>query len=140
MDPRRRMLALIAVFIGLLAFHLWILSRMIARGDTFLSALLVVAIGLFAVRIVHYARRYRGIEQRKAEKDGASERRQIRIMAPVLVGLLALHAWLLVVTLSATTLTVTEYAFAALLVLAVVTFVARLAYYAKRYSILKRAS
>ena len=134
------MLALIAVFVGLLAFHLWLLNRMVARGDTFLSALLIVAIGLFAWRIVHYARRYRGIAQTRPPRDGAAERRQIRIMTPVLVGLLVLHAWLLVVTLSATTLTVTEYAFAALLVLAVVTFVARLAYYAKRYSILKRAS
>jgi len=140
MDPGRRMLALIAVFVGLLAFHLWLLSRMVARGDTFLSALLIVAIGLFAWRIVHYARRYRGIEKRKVEKDGAAERRQIRIMAPVLVGLLALHAWLLTVTLSAPTLTLTEYAFAALLVMAVVTFVTRLAYYAKRYATLKKAS
>jgi len=134
------MLALIAVFLGLLAFHVWLLSRMLARGDTFLSALLIVAIGLFAWRIVHYARRYRGVEPRKAEKDGASERRQIRIMAPVLVGLLVLHAWLLAVTLSVTPLTLTEYAFAALLVLAVVVFVARLAYYARRYAILKRSS
>jgi len=88
MDARRRMLALLAVFVGLLGFHLWLLSRMVARGDAFLSALLVVAIGLFAWRIVHYARRYRGLERPKEEMEAALERRQIRIMAPVLVGLL----------------------------------------------------
>ena len=140
MDARRRMLALLAVFVGLLGFHLWILSRMVARGDAFLSALLVVAIGLFAWRIVHYARRYRGLDRPKEEKEAAAERRQIRIMAPVLVGLLVLHAWLITITLSMTPLTVVEYAFAALLVLAVVIFVARLVYYAKRYAVLKRSS
>jgi len=140
MDARRRMLALLAVFVGLLGFHLWLLSRMVARGDAFLSALLVVAIGLFAWRIVHYARRYRGLERPKEEMEAALERRQIRIMAPVLVGLLVLHAWLITITLSMTPLTVIEYSFAALLVLAVVTFVARLFYYAKRYAVLKRSS
>jgi hypothetical protein len=138
MDLRRRMLALIAVFIGLLGFHVWVLSRTVARGDAFLSALLVIAIGLFAWRLVHYARRYRGSEPPKAERDGISELRQIRLMTPVLVGLLILHAWLITATLSVTPLTATEYVFASLLVLAVVVFVARLAFYARRYTILRR--
>jgi ABC-type uncharacterized transport system permease subunit len=134
------MLALIAVFVGLLAFHFWLLSRMVARGDALLSALLVVAIVMFAWRLVHYARRLRRLDTRTVEKDRITELGQIRIMAPALVGLLALHAWLLYVTLSTPEPTSVEYAFAALLVLAVVVFITRLAYYARRYAALRRSA
>lgn len=135
MDPHRRMLALIAAFVGLLAFHLWLLYRMLTVGNTPLAALLVVAIGLFAWRIAHYANRYRGAVGAMASGEPRGERQQIRIMAPVLAGLLVLHAWLITVTLAAQ-----EYAFTVLLGLAVAIFVARLAFYAKRYATLKKGA
>lgn len=129
---------MVAVFLGLLAFHSWLLYRMVNQGNWLLAGLLLVAIGLFLWRIVHYAALYRAHTAGEARRDAATERRQIRTMIPVLVGLLALHASLIWVTLATNPLTVVEYIFAALLVGAVFTFVVRLVYYGRRLAALRK--
>jgi len=116
---------------------MWLLYRMLVRGDVVLSTLLVVAIALFVWRIVHYASAYRGAVTGKATKAPAEELRQIRILLPVLAALLALHAWLISVLLSAPE-SIERTAFLALLFLAVGIFVVRLGFYARRYGQLRR--
>ena len=54
MDSRQKTLTLFLAMGGLFGFHLWLLSRTVARGDILLSGLLIVAVGLFSWRIVHY--------------------------------------------------------------------------------------
>ena len=100
-----------------------------------LAGWLVVAIALFGWRIMHYANVYRGATVGRPPKGPAEERRQIRILGPLLAGLLVLHAWLITITWAEG-----EVLFTILLLLAVVVFVARIAYYAKRYSVLKKPS
>src|SRR6266581_1241290 len=56
MEPERRAHVMVSIFVGLLAFHLWLLYRMVAARNTLLVALLLVAIALFGWRIQHYAR------------------------------------------------------------------------------------
>jgi len=118
---------MVALFAGLLAFHLWLLYRMVSARNLLLVALLLVAIGLFGWRIVHYWNLRGGREPGRARREPAEERRQIVVMGPVLAGLLVLHAWLISVTLAEG-----ETAFAVLLLVAVVVFVVRLGYYARR--------
>ena len=137
MEPKPRALLMVGIFAGLLAFHLWLLYRMLVRGDALLSTLLVVAIALFVWRIVHYANVYRGAVSGKAAKGPAEELRQIRILLPVLAALLALHAWLISL-LVATPESFERTAFLALLFLAVGIFVVRLGFYARRYGQLRR--
>ena len=128
-DVRRRALLMIAVFLALLALHVWLLYRMVAAANWLLAGLLLVAIGLFGWRLVHYHRVFIGALAGKAGRTVAEERRQVRIMAPTLAGLLVLHAWLISVTIAAG-----EILFTVLLLLAVVVFVARLLFYASRIS------
>jgi len=131
-DPRPRALLMVGIFVGLLAFHVWLLYRMVGVANWLLAGFLLVAIALFGWRIAHYAALYRGVVAGKAVRGPAEERRQIRLMAPVLAGMLVLHAWLITVTVAAG-----EVAFTVLLLLAVVVFVARLALYARRYAKLR---
>lgn len=138
MEPRKRDLALLGTFALLLAFHLWLLYRMIAARNAFLGALLLVAIGLFAWRIHHYAIRYRGAVQGHAPRGPADELRQIRVIVPVLGGLLALHVWLISVMVTGPP-TLESSVFLVLLVGAVVAFVTRLAWYGRRYSRIRKA-
>jgi hypothetical protein len=133
LDARRRALLLIAIFAGLLALHVWLLYRRVIREDWVLAGWLVVAIALFGWRIMHYANVYRGATVGRPPKGPAEERRQIRIQVPLLAGLLVLHAWLITITWAEG-----EVLFTVLLLLAVVVFVVRLAFYARRYMILRR--
>ena len=134
MEPRPRALVMVGIFVGLLAFHVYLLYRRVAVADWLLAGWLLVAIGLFGWRIVHYAAIYRGVVAGKVARGPAEERRQIRMMGPVLVALLVLHAWLITVTVAEG-----EVAFTLLLFVAVAVFVARLAFYAWRYAKLRSA-
>lgn len=134
MDPKRRALLLVGTFVGLLALHLWLLYRRVIREDWVLSGWLFVAIALFAWRIAHYGNVYRGAVVGRPPKGPVEERHQIRILVPLFVGLLVLHAWLITVTWAEG-----DVLFTALLVLAVAVFVARLVVYARRYADLRRA-
>jgi len=126
---------LLATFVALLAFHSWLLYRMVSAQNWLLAALLVLAIGLFLWRIAHYAAAAHASTLHRAALDREQELRQIRLMAPVLSGALVLHAWLISLLLP-----IQEYAFVALLFVAVGAFVYRLALYAKRYSELRGRS
>ena len=128
MDAGRRSLGIVVALAALLAFHLWLLYRMVVGGSWALAALLLVAVGLFAWRLAPYASRYRAAAPPSPRKEGAQELRQMRVLVPVLAGLLALHAWLLPVVLAAG-----DVLFGAVLALAVLVFAARLALYARRY-------
>ena len=129
MDPIRRALAMVGIFVGLLGFHGWLLYRMLNTANWLLAGLLVLAIGLFGWRIHHYANLYRSAKAGPSGKGPAEERRQIRIMIPVLAALLALHTWLIFLTLAWPD-SVEKFAFLILLLLAVSIFVARLGFYA----------
>jgi len=135
MDPRRLALILLGAFVGLLAFHLWLLSRTVASGNVLLSALLVVAISVFGWRIVHYARKYRSNRVAPTPEPLAAERKRILLYVPILVGLLGLHAWLISVTWSEG-----EFLFVLLLSGAVAVFAVRLAIYARRWVALRRGT
>ncbi|HKZ64455.1 MAG TPA: hypothetical protein VJ400_08430 [Thermoplasmata archaeon] len=128
MDSRRRALLLIAIFVGLLALHVWLLYRRVSRADWMLASWLMVAMALFGWRIVHYWNVYRGVTVGRPPKGPAEERRQIRVQVPLLAGLLVLHAWLITITWAEG-----EVLFTVLLLLAVVVFVVRLGFYAWRY-------
>lgn len=130
---------MVAVFVGLLAFHTWLLYRMVNAANWLLAGLLIVAIALFTWRIHHYAALSRAAGPGARPRSTAEELRQIRMMAPVLTSLLVLHAWLITFTLSTNPLTLVEYVFAALLFVAVIVFAARLVYYARRLSALRKA-
>ena len=133
MDPRRKALSLVGVFVGLLGFHLWLLQRMVAVGNVLVSGLLIVAISLFAWRIVHYGNRFRGGPGPRVVEDPAEELRRIRIYAPVLAALLVLHAWLIALMWAAG-----EFLFVLVLAGAVAVFVIRLSFYARRWAALRR--
>ena len=132
MDPRRRAALLAALFGSLLALHLWLLQRTIARGDAVLSGLLVAAILLFVNRVVHYGLEARRVRPTPVETQEA-ELRRLRVWAPILAASLPLHAWLFVGLLAAG-----ELAFAVLVAVALVSLTARLARYAVRYVRLRR--
>lgn len=135
MDARRRALLQVAIFVGLLALHVWLLYRRVIRADWVLAGWLVVAMALFGWRIMHYVNVYRGATVGRPPKGPVEERRQIRILLPLYAVLLVLHAWLITITWAEG-----EVLFTVLLVLAVVVFVVRLAYYAKRYRVLRNAT
>ncbi len=137
MGPKRRAFLMIAVFAGLLAFHMWLLYRMLVRGDVVLSTLLLVAIVLFVWRIHHYGRVFRVAALGKETKGPAEELRQVRTMLPVLAALLALHTWLISLLVAAPE-SFERSAFLALLLLAIAIFVTRLGFYARRYANLRR--
>lgn len=82
---------------------------------------------------MHYGNVYRGAIIGRPPKGPAEERRQIRILVPLLAGLLVLHAWLITITWAEG-----EVLFTVLLLLAVVVFVARLAFLMRRYRGLKK--
>ena len=133
MDPRRRALLMVLIFVGLLVFHLWLLNRVTSARNTVLSVLLAIAVGLFSWRIAHYVGRYRGVVA--ARKDTpAMERRRILMIVPVIAALLPIHAWLLSLTLA-----MGDYPLTGVLILSVVVFVARLVFYARRYLSLRAA-
>src|SRR3990170_2692928 len=75
MDAKRRAVLMVAIFLGLLAFHGWLLYRVARAGNTVLAVLLAIAVGLFAWRIAHYAGRYRNGERAATV---AQERRRDR--------------------------------------------------------------
>ncbi len=130
---------MIGIFVGLLALHVWLLYRMVSTANGLVAGLLLVAIALFGWRLVHYANVYRGVAGRKVTMEPSGERRQIRIMGPTLAALLAIHAWLVSLVLAWAPSTERSL-FLVLLLLAVVVFAARLAFYARRYALLRRAS
>ncbi len=134
MDPKRRALAMVAIFVGLLALHIFLLYRMVNAANWPLAGLLLLAIALFGWRIHHYGTLYAGAAAGRVAKEPAEERRQIRTMAPILAGLLVLHAWLIALTIA-----LGEPLFTVLLLLAVVAFVARLVFYARRWSQIRDA-
>ncbi len=134
MDPRRKDLFLLVVFAGLLGFHLWLLQRAISAGNALLSALLVVAVSVFAWRIVHHWGRLRTGSGPPAPIDPKAELRKIRVYAPVLVALLALQGWLIMVTWAAG-----DILFVLLLSAMVAVFAIRLGLYARRWTALRRA-
>ncbi|HEV8594016.1 MAG TPA: hypothetical protein VGR51_00605 [Thermoplasmata archaeon] len=135
MDPRRRALLMVGIFVGLLALHVWLLYRRVVREDWVLAGWLVAAIALFGWRIVHYGNVYRGAIAGRPPKGPTEERRQIRTMVPLLAGLLVLHAWLITITWAEG-----EVLFTALLLLAVAVFVARIGFYVWRLSVLRRGT
>ena len=126
MDAKRRAVLMVAIFLGLLAFHGWLLYRVARAGNTVLAVLLAIAVGLFAWRIAHYAGRYRNGERAATV---AQERRRIALIAPVLAALLPLHAWMISLTLS-----MADYVLTGVLVVSVAVFTARLAFYWRRYA------
>lgn len=134
MDSRQKTLTLSLVMVGLFGFHLWLLSRTVARGDVFLSGLLLVAVGLFSWRIVHYWRRFHAAVEPAPALDSRDEILRIRNWSLLLVGLLVLHGWLF-----ATVLSLGDVFFASALALAMAIFVYRLGYYGVRYAQLRRA-
>ena len=134
MDPRRQAAVLLAVFVGLLGFHLWLLQRTLARADLLLSTLLAVAVAVFAWRIVHYGNRIR-VPRPSAPENRETELRRIRTYTPILGGLLVLHAWLISVVWVAG-----EVVFVALLSAAIAVFAIRLGMYARRWRTLRRGA
>lgn len=133
MDTSHRALILSGTFAGLLAFHIWLLQRMVARGDTLLATLLVAAITMFAWRIVHYWKLYRRGPVTSVPEDPTVELRRIRTYGSLLAVLLPFHAWLLYQMIL-----IGEILFSVLLLSAVVVFVYRLIGYAGRYLVLSR--
>ncbi len=133
MDSRQKTLTLFLVMVGLLGFHLWLLSRTLARGDVFFSGLLLVAVGLFSWRSVHYWMRVRGAAEPAPVVDPRDEILRIRNWSLLLGGLLVLHSWLFLQVLSV------DIVLASGLALAVAFFVYRLATYGLRFTALRRA-
>jgi hypothetical protein len=133
MDSRQKAFILFAAMVGLFGFHLWLLSRTVARGDILLSGLLFVAVGLFSWRIVHYWTRFRADAEPGPILDPQEEIRRMRNWSLLLVGLLVLHSWLFLQVLSV------DVVLAAGLGLAVAVFVYRLAAYGLRFSQLRKA-
>lgn len=134
MDARRKTFVLFLAMVGLFGFHLWLLTRTIRQGDILLSGLLIVAVGLFSWRTVHYWSRFRGAPESPPSVDSPDERRRIRDWSLLLAGLLVLHAWLFVTVAS-----IGDVFLASGLALAMAVFVYRLIYYGFRYRQLRRA-
>ncbi|MDX1534174.1 MAG: hypothetical protein R3291_00955, partial [Thermoplasmata archaeon] len=116
---------------ALFGFHLWLLSRTVARGDVLLSGLLLVAVGLFSWRIVHYWTRFRADVVAAPILDPKEEIRRIRNWSLLLLGLLILHAWLFFQMVNV------DLVLASGLALAMAVFVYRLAAYGRRYATLR---
>ncbi len=133
MNSRQKTLTLILAMLGLLGFHLWLLSRTVARGDVFLSGLLVVAVGLFSWRIVHYWVRFHEAAEPAPVLDPREEILRMRNWSLLLAGLLVLHSWLFLQVLNV------DIVFASGLALAVAFFVYRLATYGYRFLELRKA-
>jgi hypothetical protein len=133
MDSRQKALVLFVAMVGLFGFHLWLLSRVVARGDILLSGLLIVAVALFSWRTVHYWTRFRADAEPAPVLDPPEEIRRMRNWSLLLVGLLVLHSWLFLTVVSV------DIVLAAGLGLAVAVFVYRLAAYGLRYSVLRKA-
>ncbi len=100
MDSRQKTLTLFLAMVGLLGFHFWLLSRTVARGDVFLSGLLLVAVGLFSWRIVHYRMRFHEAAEPAPILDPREEILRIRNWGLLLAGLLVLHSRLFLQVLS----------------------------------------
>ncbi len=133
MDSRQKTLTLFLAMLGLLGFHLWLLSRTVARGVILLSGLLLVAVGLFSWRIVHYWMRFHEATEPAPVLDRRKEILRIRNWSLLLAGLLVLHSWLFLQVLSV------DIVFASGLALAVAFFVYRLATYGHRFLELRKA-
>ncbi|MFQ5987019.1 MAG: hypothetical protein ACE5KQ_06640 [Thermoplasmata archaeon] len=136
MDPRRKAFVLFLAMVGLFGFHMWLLSRTVARGDLLLSGLLIVAVSLFSWRTVHYWSRFRGAPESPPSVDSPDERLRIRNWSLLLAGLLVLHTWLFVTVVSIGDV---DVFLASGLALAMAVFVYRLIYYGFRYRQLRRA-
>ena len=133
MDSRQKTLTLFFTMVGLFGFHLWLLSRTVARGDVFLSGLLLVAVGLFSWRTVHYWMRFHGAAEPAPVLDPRGEILRIRNWSLLLAGLLVLHSWLFLQVLSV------DIVVASGLALAIAFFVYRLATYGLRFAELRKA-
>ena len=133
MDSRQKALTLFVAMVGLFGFHLWLLSRTVARGDVFLSGLLFVAVILFSWRIVHYWMRFHRAAESAPVLDPRKEILRIRNWSLLLAGLLVLHTWLFLQVLSA------DIVLASGLALAIAVFVYRLATYGLRFAELRKA-
>ncbi len=133
MDSRQKALTLFLAMVGLFGFHIWLLSRTVARGDLFLSGLLFVAVSLFSWRIVHYWMRFREAAEPAPVLDPRKEILRMRNWSLILVGLLVLHSWLFLQVLSV------DIVLASALALAIAVFVYRLATYGHRFAELRKA-
>ncbi len=133
MDSRLKTLTLFLAIVSLLGFHLWLLSRTVARGDVFFSGLLLVAVGLFSWRIGHYWMRFHGATEPAPVLDRRKEILRIRNWSLLLAGLLVLHSWLFLQVLSV------DIVLASGLGLAIAFFVYRLATYGHRFAKLRKA-
>ena len=134
MDSRGRARVLVATFIALLALHMWVLTRMIARQDYLLIILLVVAIALFAWRLGHYATIAAAPPKEERSVPG-SELRRIRFLIPVLAGVFFLHVWLMTQMIAAG-----ETLFTAALAVGAAVIAVRVGAYALRYRQIRRAA
>ncbi|MFQ5919572.1 MAG: hypothetical protein ACE5I4_05945 [Thermoplasmata archaeon] len=133
MDSRQKAFTLFVAMVGLFGFHLWLLSRTVARGDILLSGLLIVAVGLFSWRTVHYWTRFRADAEPAPLLDPREEILRMRNWSLLLVGLLVLHSWLFLQVLNV------DIVLAAGLALAMAVFVYRLAAYGLRFAELRKA-
>ncbi|MEE9181026.1 MAG: hypothetical protein V3U33_00440 [candidate division NC10 bacterium] len=133
MDSRQKALTLFLAMVGLFGFHLWLLSRTVARGDILLSGLLIVAVSLFSWRSVHYWTRFRAATEPAPVLDPQKEILRMRNWSLLLVGLLVLHSWLFLQVLGV------DIVLAAGLGLAIVVFVYRLGTYGLRFAELRKA-
>lgn len=134
MDSRQKALVLFLAMVGLFGFHLFLLSRTVSQGNVLLSGLLIVAVGLFSWRTVHYWVRFRQAAEPAPILDPQEEIVRMRNWSLVLAGLLVLHAWLFTTALSV------DLVLAGGLALAMAIFVYRLAFYGLRYAKVREAS
>lgn len=132
MDRRHRELLLVATFLALLAFHSWLLYRMVVAGNAALAALLSIAVFLFLWRLLIHGARYRTGAQEPARLGREEELRRIRTWSPILGALLVLHGWLLWQMLL-----VQDVSFAVVLAPAIAVFAFRLAWYGRRWRALR---
>lgn len=134
MDPRQRARVLVVTFVGLLALHGWVLTRMIARQDNLIIVLLLVAIALFTWRLGHYAAIAVAPPAVESSRPG-NELQRIRFLVPVLAGVFALHVWLMTQMIAAG-----ENLFTAALAVGAGVIAVRVGAYALRYRHLRRAA
>ena len=135
MDPKRKAFLGIVVFVVLLGFHLWLLTRTIARKDVLLSVLLGVAITVFLHRIAYYALQYRRGDPVSHSRDPSEQIRRIRKTAPVVALLLSVHVGVFLWVFRQG-----ELLFSILLLVAIVTMASRLGYYGYLYGKLTRTA
>ena len=125
---------MIALFIGLLVLHVWLLTRTLERGDALISILLVVAIVLFVQRLMHYALPSNRPRE-PARRDARQELLHLRKRTLIFLALIAMHAFVLWQFVGTEDLWVVV-----LLAASMGLFVYRTAVYSRRYLALRRAA